>query len=73
MTFKGTNRIGSVNFKKEELLLDSLDEGGYKHDKALTIMFVASPIQNVLFRALDRRFICDHQHHAEPLKSAASV
>ena len=29
MTFKGTARIGSVNVKKEELLLDSLDEGGY--------------------------------------------
>ncbi len=28
MTFKGTTRIGSVNTKKEELLLNSLDEGG---------------------------------------------
>ena len=31
MTFKGTTRIGSVNAKKEEALLDSLDEGARPH------------------------------------------
>ena len=29
MTFKGTTRIGSVNVKKEQVLLDSLDEGAH--------------------------------------------
>jgi len=42
MTFKGTARIGSVNVKKEELLLDSLDEGGRKSLRTLFVLRIAA-------------------------------
>jgi predicted Zn-dependent peptidase len=43
MTFKGTARLGSVNAKKEQALLDSLDEGARRRMCRVTVPGIPPP------------------------------